>query len=82
MAKNTTDEHRKRADYIIDLTGLVNPYNRQGSNSKSEFYIYNMGFLASYLASLAEEDPFILRRYKKHVEELYEQQRRSKRRSQ
>lgn len=65
----TTAEHRRRTNHILETVGQVNPYNRSGQNLKNEFYIYNMGFLAAYLASLSEEDPFILRRFVKHVEE-------------
>jgi hypothetical protein len=65
----TDQTQRRRTDEILDLVGTVNPYNRQGTNLKSEFYIYNMGFLASYLSSLMEEDPFILRRFKEHVKQ-------------
>lgn len=65
----TQAEHRRRTDHILATVGQVNPYNRSGQNLKSEFYIYNMAFLASYLSSLAEEDPYILRRFLKHVEQ-------------
>lgn len=69
MSNNNRQTHRELAEYIIQLAGKSNPYNRQGSNLKSEFYIYNMGYLASYLASLCEEDPYILKRYKRHCED-------------
>ena len=62
-----TKRQRATTDWILEQVGTVNPYNRQGSNLKSEFYIYNMGFLASYLASLMEEDPWMAKRFEKHI---------------
>lgn len=64
----SSKKHKENVDWILAITGTVNPYNRSGQNVKSEFYLYQMGFLASYLASLMEEDPFVARRFKKHVE--------------
>lgn len=51
---------------ILDQIAEINPYNRQGENRKSEYYIYNMGFLASYLGSLMEQDPFIYKQFRHH----------------
>ena len=53
---------------ILDRVAEINPYNRQGENSKGQYYIYNMGFLASYLAALMEQDPFIYKRFVQHCE--------------
>ena len=66
MAKDTIS---KRAHEILELVGYVNPHRRSGTNRKSEFYIYNMGFLASYLSSLCEEDPFVYKRLVKHIKQ-------------
>ena len=65
----TTREHQNRVDHILRAVADRNPYRRDQLNRRSEFYIYNQGFLASYLASLAEEDPWILRRFLKHCED-------------
>lgn len=68
-------KQQERVDNILALAGMTNPYNRSGTNSKSEYYIYQMGYLASYLASLCEEDPFIYRKFKNHCEEQLERKR-------
>jgi hypothetical protein len=62
-----TKEHRELANYIIGLIGQINPHTQQEGRIG---YVYALGFLASYLASLAEEDPWILKRYVKHVKAL------------
>ena len=54
---------------VLDQIAEINPYNKQGENSKSEYYIYNMGFLASYLGSLMEQDPFIYKQFIRHCEQ-------------
>jgi hypothetical protein len=70
MSNNTKQQtHRELTEYIILLASKRNPYNRQGANTKIEYLTYNMGYMASYLASLCEQDPYILKRYKSHCEE-------------
>jgi hypothetical protein len=71
----TSRKHRETADWIIDMIGQTNPYRRNQANLKSEYYIYQMGFLASYMASLIEEDPFIARRFARHIKEQIDKQR-------
>ncbi len=53
--------------WILDQIGTVNPYNKQGANAKSEYYIYNMGWLASYLASMMIEDPWEKKRFEQRI---------------
>lgn len=67
MAKPTRS-HDQYAEYIIDSIAKINPYNRSGENSKSEYYIYQMGFLASYLASTLEHAPYKFKQFKQHVD--------------
>ena len=62
-----TKQQTDMAHWILDQVGSVNPYNKQGENSKSEYYIYEGGFLAAYLASLMVEDPFVYRRFEQHI---------------
>lgn len=62
--------HQQNLDYIQQAVSYVNPYRRDQLNKRSEFYLYNQAFLASYLASLAEEDPFILKRFIRHCKDL------------
>ena len=61
--------HKERVDWILDVTAQINPYKRQLQNAKSEYYIYNMGYIASFLASKMQEDPFIAREFYKHAKE-------------
>ena len=63
----TSKQHREMAQWITDMVGQTNPYGRGQANRKSEYYIYQMGFLASYMASLMEEDPFVARRFAQHI---------------
>lgn len=57
-------KHEDLVDYIILAIRRTTPYT-----NKEQGYIYAVGFLASYLASLSQEDPFILRRFIRHCEE-------------
>jgi hypothetical protein len=66
----TRQEQQRYAQWLLDQVAQVNPYNRQQANSKEEFYIYQSGFLASYLVSLMREDPFIQRRFIRHLDTL------------
>ena len=61
------DNNRLIAEWILEQVGTVNPYNRQGSNMKSEYYIYEGGYLAAYLGSLMLEDPYIRKRFGAHI---------------
>ena len=61
-------QHRERAQWILEQVGRVNPYRRQQENRKSEFYIYQGGFLAGFLASLMESEPGILHDFRRHIE--------------
>ncbi len=62
-----TKQQKDLALWILEQIGTVNPYNRLGENLKSEYYIYEGGFLAAYLASLMEEDPWIRKRFEQHI---------------
>ncbi len=64
-----TPQHQRNLNSIEQAVSLCNPYRRDQLNRRSQFYIYNAAFLASYLASLAEEDPYILKRFIRHCEE-------------
>lgn len=64
----TSKEHEQLVEWILEQVAVTNPYNRFHENKKSEFYIYQSGFLAAYLASLMREDPFVYRRFKQHAE--------------
>ena len=55
------------AEYILASIGSVNPYNRSGQNLKSEYYIYEMGFLAGVLASIYKNDPILFREFREHI---------------
>ncbi len=67
---DTKDSIRERATAILDTIAVVNPYNRHAANQINEYWIFQAGFSAAFLASLMEEDPFIARRFRQHVEEV------------
>lgn len=69
-----TKQHQRNLQSIEEAVSYTNPYRRDQLNRKSEFYLYNQAFLASYLASLAEEDPWILKRFIKHCEQRIKEQ--------
>jgi hypothetical protein len=54
---------------LLELVGRDNPYNRSGENAKNEYYIYQMGYMASLLASIAQEDPYWRARLKRHLDQ-------------
>ncbi len=62
-----TKQQKDMANWVLDQVGQINPYNRAGENSKSEFHIYNMGWLASYLASMMIEDPWEMKRFEQRI---------------
>ena len=73
-----TKQQKDLALWILEQVGTVNPYNRLGSNLKNEYYIYEGGFLAAYLGSLMEEDPFIRRIFEQHIKSKKTIDRRSR----
>ena len=62
--------HRDRARHILDLIGSTNPYRRQQANLDREYWIYQSGFLASYLAALMARDPGLSREFLQHIEKV------------
>ncbi len=62
-----TKQQKDLALWVLEQIGTVNPYNRQGANAKSEYYIYEGGFLAAYLASLMLNDPWERKRFEQHI---------------
>ncbi len=62
-----TPQQQREAEWLLDQIARVNPYNRQAANSLEQYYIYQSGFLAAYLSSLMREDPFIRKRFSKHI---------------
>ena len=65
-----TKQQEQMADWVLDQVGSVNPYNRQGENAKSEYQIYQGGFVAAYLASLMMEDPWVRKRFEQHIKSI------------
>lgn len=70
MATLHTQQQQREAQWVLDQIASVNPYNRQQANRLDEFYIYQAGFLASYLNSLMREDPYIQKRFLKHIDKI------------
>ncbi len=58
-------DHQQLTDQILRDLARVNPYS---STERGEAYVYATGFLASYLASLSDEDPWIYKRFRQHIE--------------
>ena len=59
-------KHKDYVDYIIRSIQTINPHS---SNEGRIGYVYAAGFLASYLASLLEEDPIAFHQFKRHIEQ-------------
>jgi len=59
-----------QAQDLLDLVAAENPYNRQNQNRTAEFHVYQAGFLAAYLTSLMQEDPWIFKRFQQHTKEV------------
>jgi LAS superfamily LD-carboxypeptidase LdcB len=70
MGTLSTQQQQREAQWLLEQVAKVNPYNRQQANSKEEFYIYQSGFLASYLVSLMREDHFIQQRFLRHLDKI------------
>ena len=62
--------HHRQAKEVLDTVAQVNPYRRDQLNQKSEFYLFQMGFLAAYLASVFRDDPLRRRDFIRHIESL------------
>jgi len=62
-----TAKQREYAEWILEQVGRKNPYNRQGTNSSHEYYIYTAGYLAAYLGSLLAEDAIMRQQFERHV---------------
>lgn len=71
------NKHHEHAKWVIEQVSSVNPHRRQEQNNANEFSVYNTGFLAGYLASLMREDPYIERRFLKHVDGIRNRKRTS-----
>ena len=54
--------HKQLVDYIISAVEARNPYK-----TKEEIRTYVIGFLAYYIASKIEQDPFVLKEFKRVV---------------
>ena len=62
---NMSNQQKRYANQILADLSRVNPYTKRDGMIA---YLYAAGFLAGYLASLAEEDPFIYKRFKNHID--------------
>ena len=58
--------HRKIANQILTDVAKVNPYMKKDGPIA---YLYAAGYLAGFIASLAERDPYIYKEFKQLVEE-------------
>lgn len=60
-------EQKEYCDAVIAHLRSINPHNAQEGRVG---YVYASGFLAAYLASLMVEDPFVYKRFKRHIDQL------------
>ena len=58
--------HRKIANQILTDVAKINPYMKKDGPIA---YLYAAGYLAGFIASLAERDPYIYKEFKQLVEE-------------
>lgn len=49
---------KQRVEWLLDQIAEVNPYNRVKINRPREFYMYQLGFVASMLADIILDDPY------------------------
>jgi len=74
MSKNKPPTAREYTDAIIELIRRINPHD---SAEGRIGYVYASGFLASYMASLAKEDPYIYKRFERHCEHVIDRKNKS-----
>lgn len=63
-------DNRRAAEDVLNAIAQINPYRRDQANLKNEFYLFQMGFLAAYLASVFRDDPLRRRDFIRHLESL------------
>ena len=67
MSSKPPPTHKQYTDAIIDSLRSINPHNAEEGRIG---YVYASGFLAAYLASLMREDPYVYKRFIKHIERV------------
>lgn len=67
MSQKKPPTHEEYCDAIIAHVRQVNPHTAQEGRIG---YVYASGFLAAYLASLMMEDPYVYKRFQRHINSL------------
>ena len=67
MSQKKPPTHEEYCDAIIAYVRQVNPHTAQEGRIG---YVYASGFLAAYLASLMMEDPYVYKRFQRHINSL------------
>ena len=67
MSQKKPPTHEEYCDAIIAYVRQVNPHTAQEGRIG---YVYASGFLAAYLASLMMEDPYVYKRFQRHINRL------------
>ena len=67
MSNRPPPTHKQYTDAIIDSLRGINPHNAEEGRIG---YVYASGFLAAYLASLMREDPYVYKRFVRHIDRL------------
>lgn len=61
----STSQQQAYANQILRDVAQVNPYAKTDGMTA---YLYAAGYLAGFIASLAEEDPYVYKRFRQHVD--------------
>lgn len=67
--------HQQYTQAVINEVAELNPHY---ANEGRIGYVYAAGYLASYLASLMQEDPYVYKRFVKHSQKVKAQNKARK----
>lgn len=62
-------KQQERTEWILQSVGLRNPYNRSLQNQKNLYYLYQAGYLASFLSSLMERDTGVVELFRGQLDD-------------
>lgn len=67
MSQKKPPTHKDYTDAVIENVRGINPHTATEGRIG---YVYASGFLAAYLASLMMEDPYIYKRFQRHIDSI------------
>lgn len=62
-------KQQERTEWILQSVGLRNPYNRSQQNQKNLYYLYQAGYLASFLSSIMERDTGVVELFRRQLDD-------------